>query len=33
MRPQRKPPQHAFSLPTVRETPRPAEPVWPSSIW
>ena len=33
MKPQRKPQPHTFSLPTVQEIPRPAEPAWFASIW
>jgi hypothetical protein len=33
MTPQRKPQPHVFSMPTVQETPRPAEPAWLTSVW
>lgn len=33
MKPQRKPLQHAFSMPIVQETRRPAEPAWLTSVW
>ena len=33
MKPLRKPQPHIFCVPTVHETPRPAEPAWIVSTW
>jgi hypothetical protein len=33
MKTQRKPQPHVYSVPTVHETRRPAEPAWLASTW